>query len=180
MKKFIGIIVFGLIVLSLCWTCKPLIVYPIEPQIDFKSLVLSIDTDDLGNDIVKAVFTFKVIDGDGDVGLPDSGSYPGFSDLGNMNLFINMYKKKGSDFIEDTIQMPYKTPYLEPEGQDKSLVADFEITKEFTKGSLPTDTIIKFKCYLFDRQLNKSNIAETPEFPSDTLGTILAPEVQEE
>jgi hypothetical protein len=179
MKKLIGILALGMLVLFFNWTCKPLVVYPIEPQISFKTLILSSDTDILGNKVVKAVFTFKVIDGDGDVGLPDSGSYPGFNDLGNKNLFMKMFWKDETGFVEDTIQMPYKTPYIEPEGQDKSLVADFEITRDFQKGDLPiADTIVKFSCYLYDRQLHMSNIAETPEFPSDTIGTITAPELE--
>jgi hypothetical protein len=175
MKKIINISIICFIVFIVVWSCQPLRVYPITPEISFKSIVLSKDTDDLGNEVVKGVLTFKVIDGDGDIGLPDSGSYPGFKDLGDKNLFIKLFKKNDTGFIEDTTKFPYKTPYLEPQGQDKSLVADFEITMKFTKGALPLDTIIKFSCFLYDRQLHMSNTVETPEFPSDTVGTINAP-----
>jgi hypothetical protein len=153
-----------------------MVIYPIEPEISFKTLVLSRDTNGLGDSITKAVLTFKLIDGDGDVGLLDSPIYAGFKDLGNKNLFMTMLKKTSDGFIEDEVKYPFKTPYLEPEGQDKSLVADIEVTNtSFVKGTLPKDTTIKFSFYIYDRQLHMSNVAETPEFPSDTIGTINAP-----
>jgi hypothetical protein len=176
MKKIINISIICLILFLVVWSCQSMRVYPITPEISFKSLHLYKTIDTLDNEVVRAVFTFKVIDGDGDIGLPDSGSYPGFEDLGNKNLFIKMFTKNDTGFVEDPIQLPYKTPYLEPEGQDKSLIADFEITKDFQKGDLPkADTIVKFSCFLYDRQLHMSNTVETPAFPSDTVGTINAP-----
>lgn len=88
-----------------------------------------------------------------------------------------MYKKTEYGFIEDVPLLPYnyRTPYLVPKGQDKTLKADIEVTIDYTVGALPTDSIIKFDFYLYDRQKHMSNIAETPEFPSDTLGIINAP-----
>jgi hypothetical protein len=174
MTKAFRFTVFSVIAAILIWSCQPLIKYPITPELNFKSLELKPGTDALGNPITKGLLTITVVDGDGDIGLPTNG-FPGFEKYDNKNLFIKMMKKTKEGFVEDNPLLPlnYRTPYLQPEGQDKSLIADLEVTLEFTRGSLPKDTVIKFDFFIIDRQFHLSNTAETPEFKSDTLGLIL-------
>ena len=58
--------------------------------------------------------------------------------------------------------------YLAPEGQNKTLIADLEVNFDITE---QYDTI-KYSFYIYDRALHKSNVAESPEIPFDTLGII--------
>ncbi len=169
MKKILSIGFVSIpFILIMFWSCEPLVTYPLTPEVSFKSISMSKATDDLGNIVTRSILTIHVIDGDGDIGLNEDTS---INVLENSNLFIRMLKKTQDGFIEG-ILYPYRTPYLAHEGQDKSLVADFEITNDFTIGALPLDTIIKFSFYIYDRQRHMSNIGETPEFPSDTLAII--------
>jgi hypothetical protein len=175
MKKVITIGIMCLpFVLTLFWACKPLEVYPTTPEISFKSLAISEGYDTVIGDSVSlktyVVLTFHLIDGDGDVGLlrDDTINFP------DPNLYVSILEKTDTGFVDINSEYPwtFRTPYVETVGQDKSLVADFEVTFNFIKGTLPDGSIIKMRYYIFDRQLNKSNEDETPEFPSDTTGTI--------
>lgn len=159
-----------LFILGLIFSCEPLRSYPETPEISFKSISFEKTSDDLGNEVTRVELTFHLIDGDGDVGLAsdDTIAFP------DPNLYVFLLQKTGDDFnsTNPLFNWEYRTPYYESQGQDKSLVADFNISMDFTKGSLPANDTIKFSYYIFDRKLHKSNVDETPEIPSDTIGTI--------
>ncbi|MEN8119131.1 MAG: hypothetical protein ABFS35_02245 [Bacteroidota bacterium] len=173
------------IIVGLIFSCVPPRVYPIEPKIEFKEMAFidTIDSPELGNKVKKIILTMSVEDGDGDIGLPKDGTLPGFDTLGNKNLFIDIYNKVDGVFekIDLAVDQYFKTEYLEPEGQDKTLTADFEVTMDFyeyidpaTKDTIPPfdyDTV-KFEFYIYDRQLHKSNIGVSPSVPADTIGVI--------
>jgi hypothetical protein len=151
------------------------------PEIAFKSfsIVDSIDKNDPPNSKKMMVLTFKVIDGDGDIGIFDYNSgdssniYPGFEDLGNTDLFTTLYEKVNGVFQEVPVanQNNFSIPYTEPVGQDKTLVADIQVKWNIFFAYYNYDTI-KYSFYIYDRKLHKSNIVETPEIPADTIGII--------
>ena len=166
----IGIVLGGIL------SCQPPKVYPVIPSIEFKEMKMLNGKDTLGNDVKRVILTMSVIDGDGNIGLPDGDTLPGFDTLGNKNLFIDLWNKKDGAFEKVDLLAPnyYKTKFLMPEGQDKSLTADFEVTMDYYFFN-DYDTI-KYTFYIYDRDLNRSNTGESPAVPADTTGIFKAPE----
>jgi len=161
--------------------CQKPMAYPVIPEISFKSISIndSIDYNTPTNSKKEIVLTFKVIDGDGDIGIYGYGSgdtnniYPGFEILDNKDLFTTLYEKVNGEFVEVPLayQNNFSIPYTESKGQDKTLIANIEISMEIPIPYYTYDTI-KYSFYIYDRQMHKSNIAETPEIPADTIGII--------
>lgn len=146
--------------------------YPETPEIKFKSISITDTKDTLNNQVKRIKLTLSVIDGDGDVGIFLGGVdniYPGFEDLGNANLFITQYEKIDGEFVELDSLYNFATAYLEPEGQDKTLKADFEVTLDYQIVLFDFDTI-KYSFYIYDRAKHQSNIGESPEIRYDTTG----------
>ncbi len=166
----IGIVLGGIL------SCQPPKVYPVIPSIEFKEMKMLNGKDTLGNDVKRVILTMSVIDGDGNIGLPDGDTLPGFDTLGNKNLFIDLWNKKDGVFEKVDLLAPnyYKTKFLMPEGQDKSLTADFEVTMDYYFFN-NYDTI-KYTFYIYDRDLNRSNTGESPAVPADTTGIFKASE----
>ncbi len=167
---------FSILLISLIFfACEPPRSYPETPEISFKSLSIrdSVDVNNPNNSKKKITLTLSVIDGDGDIGIlgDENYIYPGFEDLQNANLFITLYEKKDGKF-EEASPWHYGTPFLKPEGQDKSLKADIEVSMEISFLFYKYDTI-QYRFYIYDREKHKSNIGKTPEIPADTIGTIL-------
>jgi hypothetical protein len=170
MKK--NILFFGLVGFIFFWSCeKPQMVSEI-PEIKFKSVSIENYIDTLQNEVKRVKLTISLVDGNGDIGLPENG-YPGFESLDNKNLFITLFEKKEGEYIEVNLLAPhnYRTPYQVPEGQDKTLKADYEVTMDYSKAFFVYDTI-KYSVFIYDRQKNKSNIVETPEIPASMIGII--------
>jgi len=169
------LLLFVGIIAGFIFSCVPPKVYPIEPEISFKEMILIDGHDTLGNLVKRVILTMSVVDGDGDIGLPEDITFPGFDTLGNKNLFIELYNKVDGVFEKVELAAPlyYRTAFLKPEGQDKSLTADFEITMDNYQFD-DYDTI-KYDFHIYDRQLHKSNTGETPAVPADTSGVIQVP-----
>ncbi len=138
---------------------------PPEPQIEFLNFKAQGDT---------GIMTIKFQDGDGNIGL-GTGDTLGdfhFSKPFYHNLFFEYYEKDdfngwqpGTDFFGNPIIYKYRLPYLEPNGKQKQLEGEIQITMEpryFNAASTNSDSV-KFIIYLYDRSLNKSNELETPE-----------------
>jgi hypothetical protein len=156
------------------YTCEVPRSYPDTPEVKFKSLFIADSVDLLDNKVKLVQLTISVIDGDGDVGIKFAdGVYPGFEDLDTSDMFITLYEKINGEFVEVELAAAdkFKLPYLEPEGQDKTLKADYEVSIEYSDTLFVYDTI-KYSFYIYDRAKHKSNIAESPEIPADTLGLI--------
>lgn len=174
MKTIINILIISIFCGLIFSSCEAPRSYPVTPEIKFKSLSIrdSIDENSKNNSKKKIVLTMSVIDGDGDIGILGDKNYiyPGFEDLKNANLFITLYQKKDGKFVEAS-PWNYGTPYLQPEGQDKSLKADIEVSMEIPFAYYKYDTI-KYTFYIYDRAKHKSAIAESPVLPADTLGLI--------
>ncbi|MBN2758674.1 MAG: hypothetical protein JXR51_16020 [Bacteroidales bacterium] len=172
MKQFRSALLLIFFAAFFIYSCEKPKVYTNTPVVTFKSISLYDSNDTLGNEEKKIVLTIFVEDGDGDIGLPEYDTIQAFKDLDNKNLFINLYQKIDGEFVKVDLPLPhnYRTPYLEPQGQELLLRADIEVTFGYTKIFFPYDTI-KYDFYLYDRAFNKSNIGETPEIPVDTTGT---------
>ena len=150
--------------------------YPDEPQIQFEQVQLKDSLDLLGNTNKFYKLKFDIIDGDGDIGLKESDS-TGINDpdsLYSNNLFTTLYEIVNGDSIkiDSSKQRNFRVPYVEPQGQNKTLIADIIIDIIFSydgDGNLPYDSIY-FNFYIVDRKLNKSNIQSTPVLKLDSAG----------
>jgi hypothetical protein len=160
MKQFINILlVFLFIFLSGCPNVEPL---PEIPYIEFKDFTLAESVDDLGNEVILGELLFFFQDGDGDVGLHEPDTiFPG--DTTNYNLYFTMFKKENQEYIkldEDDLGSPlyYRIPFIEREGQNKTLKGEIEVTFEYL--TIEYDTI-RYAFYIIDRQKHKSNTDTT-------------------
>ena len=173
MKQIKKILLLGLIVAFVIISCEKPKTYSNIPEISFKSMAIVDSIDELGNETKKMLLTFQVFDGDGDIGLQKDDTLELFEPLDNKNLFINFYEKIDGKYVKVDLELPYnyRTPFLEPQGQQKLLKADIEVAISYPKLLFSYDTI-KYDFYLYDRELNKSNIVETPEITTDTVGII--------
>jgi hypothetical protein len=164
--SFPKIMLILLAAMSVAISCKkPGGDLPPEPQIEFLSFKTQGDT---------GIMTIKFQDGDGNIGL-GTGDTLGdfhFSKPFYNNLFFEYYEKDdfngwqpGLDVNGNHIIYKYRVPFLTPNGKDKHLTGEIEITMEpryFNPTSSNSDSL-KFIIYLYDRSLNKSNEVETPE-----------------
>jgi len=153
------------ILFLLLFSCRPIVNYPEEPQINFTRVEIHDSTDVLDNPIKKVELTFHLIDGNGDFGLDStflSGPFHPDSAF-HYNLFIQEYHPE-----EDSLQKitspgglkRYRIPNLTPEGQNKTLIANVTITIEYPfsqMNPLPYDTL-QYQFYVYDRAFNRSNI----------------------
>ncbi len=148
--------------------------YPLIPQLTFKRVELSDSTDLLGNKVKNYRLVFEIIDGDGDIGLNLGDTLGMFhkDSIWHNNLFLSLYEQNDGllELLNEDIK--YRTPYVQPQGQNKNLKADILIDYQFTyvNQQLKHDSIM-FEFYMYDRTFNKSNIESSPVFFIDTIGT---------
>lgn len=135
--------------------------FPAEPAIEFKSFIITGDS---------ALLTISFTDGDGNIGLRDEDTTAPFDIASGFynNLFTEYWEKddqlgwvQGTNSIGDPIEVNFRIPYLTPEGQNKALKGDIQVTFEpdigfFNPFSSESDTIM-YKIRLADRDLNVSN-----------------------
>ena len=144
------------------------------PVIEFKQVKLFNSNDTLGNPEKTYQLKFGLIDGDGDIGLEEGDTIG----LGVDSLYVNdfltkMYEvKNGDTILADTLNSyNFRIPYIEPQGQNKVLIADVynDWTFPYYQDTLLFDSIF-FEFYIIDRKLNISNIVKTPVLYLDTVG----------
>jgi hypothetical protein len=158
MKNISGLIIAGIAALFLN-ACEEIQSYPETPQVEYKSFGLFSSVDPLGNQILVGQLEFDFTDGDGNVGLkPDSVT--NVPDSLKYNLFLSLYNKEGNDFekIEDLPSLNYRVPYIEREGQNKTLKGTITVDLEYK--TIEYDTIF-YTFYITDREYNKSNVDST-------------------
>ncbi len=138
---------------------------PDVPVISYTSHEAGFCYDELGNESKCVRLNFKLEDGDGNFGLKNSDTVSPFTGEYKHNFYYNLYYYNGSAFTDwnDLIINYYNIPYIEPQGQNKVLIADISIDILFPVSFLPYDTL-KIDFFVYDRELNKSNLAE-----SDTI-----------
>lgn len=151
----------------LFFSCRRIESYPVEPSIKFKSFTLRDTIEpllEIPGKIGELVFSF--VDGDGDIGLPQSDS----TTKDSVNLFFTLYEKIDGEFLkvdEDDLETPidYRIPFIEMEGQNKTLKGEIQVDFFYIKIFLIKYDTIKYEFYLVDRALNQSNVETTPEIP---------------
>ena len=171
---FLSIPVSLIVIFSACPTPQQ---YSEIPEIKFKQVELydTIDDPDLENPVKVYKLRFGIIDGDGDIGLNLEDTLGLEIDSIYVNNFISaLYEIKNGDtiFIADSLDSyNYRVPYVVPQGQNKTLIADIYINYEFLyqDDTLLYDSVL-FIFYMIDRAINKSNVEKTPVLKLDTIG----------
>ena len=140
---------------------------PTTPAIEFSDFVK------LPGDSADFIITFK--DGDGNIGLgpqDTSGQYSIKSNGGEYYYNLHMiyyfkdvdgkFKRFFNVNTNDSQRITARIPDITPTGQNKILdgTIKFRIDPPYW---FPTHTTIKFDAYIYDRDLNKSNVITTPE-----------------
>jgi len=167
---------FGLLVAVTFYGCPPQVTYPDNPYLEFKALDISEDA------IKKFTLSARFTDGDGDIGYyQDRPNDPIFDDITSdyyYNFVIEMQVQKNGIWKDtsisyesidngDTTIVYYndlasaRLPYLTQDGHNKSLNGDIEKTAYLPL--LLGDTI-RFRAFIYDRSLNKSNVIFTPGY----------------
>jgi len=175
------LLIFFVEILMLLSCTKPQHYSPI-PLITFDKVILKDTIEKVGStyDTVKLVkIVFKVIDGDGDIGLKPEETeikYLYRDSLWNNNYFSSRYRFENGFPIEvqDTLAPPfYRIPYVVLIGQNKTLKASIsiDITYPYYATGLQFDTVM-YEFFIVDRDLNKSNVEFTPKIPLDSVGVI--------
>ncbi len=153
----------GVLAIAFLWSCRKVEHYPPEPQISFSDFLLRDSVDYLGNRILTGRLSFRFIDGDGDLGMPEIDTIlPGTPSTSN--LFFTLYYLHDNTLVpadEDEVQTPlnYRIPYIKMTGRDKTMKGEIQVT--FFYINFPYDTI-KYSFYVVDRAGHESNTAETP------------------
>ena len=174
MKQLGKVILLSLIITFVIYACEKPKAYSNIPKVSFKSIEIKNGINALDEEIKSIILTTNIEDGDGNVGLyAITDTTREYDLLEEFNYFIEMYEKIDGEFIKVDLQesQKFRIPYMEPQGQQKLLKADIEVSFEYTMKFFTYDTV-KYEFYIYDRDLNKSNIAETPEIPADTIGVI--------
>jgi len=135
--------------------------FPDVPQIAFENFTLEFDS---GLYAQRGYLTISFKDGDGDIGLHPDQKEPPF-DTGSIyyyNFIIDYYEKQNGQFVKKELDplLYARIPYLTPNDPNKAI-------KGIIVDTLPLDPApgydtIKFKFFIYDRALNKSNLDSTP------------------
>lgn len=161
--KFFLFIIF---ISSLFISCLKPEKFPIEPIIEFKSFTPLSDS---------GILAISFTDGDGNIGLAEKDTTGAYSSTQKYhhNLFVEYWEKVdgigwqiGKNFAGDDIIFLYRIPVLTPNGKNKGLkgVITTTIEPSYYNPLSPDSDTIKYRITLVDRDLNESNVIETPEF----------------
>ena len=148
-------------------SCKKIQSYPDIPEVHFKSYTAKNSVDLLGNETKAVELVFTFIDGDGDIGLKQTDTISPYIGEYKNNYFSTLYVKENGEYkkIENIAVSNYTIPYIEPQGQNKTLKADVKVKYEYTilsaNDSLFSYDTIMYEFYIVDRALNQSNIDST-------------------
>lgn len=135
--------------------------FPIIPAIQWEGyapVLSAAGYDSLG--FLKISYT----DGDGNIGLYDSDTVAPYK----YNFFVKMFQMKNDSlqeiiFPDSNINFNARIPILTPTGKNKNIKGEIEMMIEiyYASAVLTSDTIA-YELYIQDRDLNKSNIINTP------------------
>lgn len=161
----LNVFVILIILFIAIYSCKKPESYSEIPEITFKEVRIKDTIDALDNTIRRVSLVFYVIDGDGDVGLDSSETYPPYDSTSVYyhNLFITEFEKKNGVFEPIDLEIPlyFRIPYVVQEGKNKTLKADIIIDLDYLKP--PVYDTIKYDFYIFDRAFHKSNTASSSD-----------------
>lgn len=123
--------------------------FPPTPVITFKSMNVS----EVKQGVTPIKILFNFTDGDGDIGLTQQDT--------SKDVLILDVRRGAPSF--PPIQYDYRMPYVTPEGNNKSISGEVEISipNTFCRPGLTVDTL-RYNIQIKDRAGNKSNTIETP------------------
>jgi hypothetical protein len=111
-------------------------------------------------------------DGDGDLGLDKSDSFPPFDSKSRyyFDIYVNYYELIRGKFIQidskyplwsgDTVNYNGRFPSLTPVGKHKSIQGEMSYTLYGVRPRAGDQ--VKFEIWVYDRALHKSNVVESP------------------
>ena len=165
----ISVVIFGLAAIS----CRRLETFPVQPQVTYTGFQKIYNATDSIYD--KGILKFEFTDGDGDIGLDKSDTFPPFN-YGSKyyyNLIIDYYEVQNGVETEvpltyfnaetqqfDTVSLSARIPPLTPSGTNKAISGDIYDTIFMYNYNSNFDTIF-FKFYIIDQALNESNVDRT-------------------
>jgi hypothetical protein len=137
--------------------------YPIIPHIEFGGFATAKDI--TGKDSLGAI-TISYTDGDGNIGLFAWDTI----EPKKYNFYLKFMELVNNELVEvkpvdSTLTFNGRIPLLTPVGRNKNIKGDITMYLElyFARQILKSDTIA-FEIYIRDRDLNNSNVVETPLF----------------
>ncbi|MCQ2975197.1 MAG: hypothetical protein MJ211_10375 [Bacteroidales bacterium] len=161
------------------YACEELESYGPMPEVEFVKVYLADTIDALKNNVIHQKIYLNVIDGDGNLGLNKEDSSGNFSidSIYYHNLFLTVnYKDSTGNYnlLKDLSEnLKYRIPYNKPVGQNKYLKAEIKVDLDIPKSYIKYDTI-QYEFYVYDRELNKSNICKSCDIPINLHGTVYA------
>lgn len=146
--------------------CKPDKNFPDEPIIQFENIIKV--KGQSGKDTISIV-RISFTDGDGDLGLSQSDTFPPYDTLPySSNFFAAYFEKQNGVFVEINLPIPItaRIPNLTPVGKNKAIEGDIDMNMQLKPGAV-NDTI-RYEIYIVDRTLNHSNTVTTSELIINT------------
>jgi hypothetical protein len=139
--------------------------FPSEPTVTFKDFIIQGDS---------AQLIFEFTDGDGNIGLEETDILPPFNSESyyHYNLYIRYFEKNetnqwnpGITAAGDTVIFRYRVKPFVLSANSKGIKGTMEVSLSpfFYNPFSVNNGVIKYTIELIDRDLNKSNIEETPE-----------------
>ena len=151
-------VVSGMILLVSCLKQEH---FPIIPKIAYQGFTLEFDSAQYAR---RGFLTISFQDGDGDIGLFPNQKNPPF-DSGSIyyyNYIIDYYEQRNGKFVKVDLDPSYnaRIPYLTPNDPNKAIKGI--IVDTLPLNPAPVYDTVKFKFYIYDRSLHKSNVDSTP------------------
>lgn len=140
------------------------------PEITYTAHKAYYCIDELENENKCIRLSFHLKDGDGNIGLRQLDTINPFTGIYAHNFYFDMYIHKNDGFeLWNDLQINYfDIPYIVPQGQNKTLIADVNIDMSFPVSRLTYDTLL-LHFYIYDRAQNQSNteISDTIIFTNE-------------
>ncbi len=154
---YVALFVCGLMGTS----CVKKEVYPDIPVIAYEGFIMQFDS---GLYAKRGYLTISFKDGNGDIGLGDNQKNPPF-DTGSIyyyNYIIDYYEMRNGTFVKVDLDPSYnaRIPNLTPIDQNKAIKGT--ILDTLMLNPAPLHDTVKFKFFIYDRALHKSNVDSTP------------------
>ena len=134
------------------------------PVIAYKSFNLTFNHANIAD---TGYLTISFQDGDGDIGLrpDDTLSIFHYDSAYYYNYIIDYYEKINGQFVKRVFDSTMPTfnariPYLTPDDPTKAIKGIIVNTMQMNP--IPVYDTVKFKFYIYDRALHKSNVDSTP------------------
>lgn len=135
--------------------------YPVEPKIEYLGFGTARDIS--GKDSLGAI-SISYTDGDGNIGLYTWDTVEPLK----YNFYLKFMQLVNNELVEvqpvdSTITFNARIPILTPAGRNKNIKGDITMYLElyYARAILQSDTI-GFEIYIKDRDLNLSNVVESP------------------